>query len=80
MKLSRKANVGGKWIAIQRGLWADRCGWPFQRQCWSLGLPTVEKAETLSELLREAVTQVRETAVPLKSANAGGGDTCARLY
>ena len=80
MKLSRKANVGGKWIATQRGLWADRRSWPFQRQCRSLGPPTVEQAETLSELLREAVTQVRGAAVPLGPANLSRCDTCAPLY
>lgn len=29
---SRKANIGGHFIAVERGLWPKFCGWPFCRE------------------------------------------------
>jgi len=39
-----------------------------ERICRRLGLPTAENAETLSELLREALSEVREAAVAASKA------------
>jgi len=55
---ARKVNVGGKWVAVQRGLLKRGLLWPFRRELfWSLP-PCREgtkasDGQTLSKLLSE---------------------------
>jgi hypothetical protein len=37
----RKGNVGGRWIAIERGLWRKPSGWPFRRLGFQPAMVTV---------------------------------------
>jgi len=62
MKSSRKANVGGKWVAIERGL-LKRPSWrPFRCELlWSLrpcrGGAKASDGQTLSKLLSEKLIE-----------------------
>jgi hypothetical protein len=55
---ARKANVGGKWVAVQRGLLKRPSWWPFRRELLWVLRPYREGAnandgQTFRELLLE---------------------------